>query len=53
MMGTDLSEAEQIESRIDAEAWDRQIEVDSAAGRLDALMEKSMAEHTAGESRAL
>ena len=48
-----MSEVEQIESRIDAEAWDRQIEADSASGRLDELMEESMAEHKAGESRVL
>ena len=52
-MGTDLSEVEPIESRIDAEAWDRQIEADSASETLDALMEESMAEHAAGKSRAL
>ena len=48
-----MSEVEQNENRIDAEAWDRQIAADSAAGRLDALMEESMAEHKAGESRVL
>jgi hypothetical protein len=48
-----LSEVQEIEDRIDAEVWDRQIEADSAAGRLDALMDESMAEHEAGESRAL
>ena len=48
-----LSEVPEIEDRIDAEAWDRQIEADLAAGRLDALMGESMAEHEAGESRAL
>ena len=48
-----MGEVEEIESRIDGEAWDRQIEADSAAGRLDALMEESMAEHQAGESRGL
>ena len=37
----------------DAQAWDRQLESDSAAGRLDALMEESISEHEAGKSRVL
>lgn len=37
----------------DAQAWDRQIEADSKAGKLDHLIEKSMAEHEAGKSRPL
>ena len=37
----------------DGQAWDRQIEADSAAGKLDRLIEESMAEHPAGKSRPL
>jgi hypothetical protein len=37
----------------DAQAWDRQLESDSAAGRLDTLMEESINEHKAGKSRVL
>ena len=37
----------------DGQAWDRQIEADSAAGKLDRLIEESMAEHAAGKSRPL
>ena len=37
----------------DAQAWDRQIESDSASGKLDRLIEKSRAEHEAGKSRTL
>jgi len=48
-----MGKVEQIEDRFDAEAWDRQIESDSHAGRLDEVMEESMAKHEAGESRAL
>lgn len=60
-----MSELEQIESRIkslspgdlraefDAQVWDRQIEADSVAGRVDGLVEESMNEYKAGRSRAL
>ena len=37
----------------DAQAWDRQIEADSMAGKLDRLIEESLAEHKAGKSRTL
>ena len=37
----------------DALAWDRQIESDSAAGKLDHFVEESLAEHKAGKSRLL
>jgi len=37
----------------DAQGWDRQIETDSAAGKLDHFIEESMAEHKAGKSRPL
>jgi hypothetical protein len=37
----------------DAQAWDRQIETDSAARKLDHLIEESMDEHKAGKSRPL
>ena len=40
-------------AEFDAQAWDRQIEADSKAGKLDRLIEKSMAEHKAGKSRPL
>lgn len=33
--------------------WDRQIERDSAAGKLDDLMKQALADHTAGKSRPL
>lgn len=38
---------------IDAQAWDRRIEFDIAAGRLDRFIEESLAEHEAGDSRPL
>lgn len=34
----------------DWEAWDRQIEQDSASGKLDALFEKAERAHRAGKS---
>ena len=37
----------------DAQAWDRQIESDAVAGRLDQLIEESSAEHRVGKSRLL
>jgi hypothetical protein len=54
----DLSPEEMTELRewfaaFDAEAWDRQIETDSKAGKLDKLIEKSVAEHKAGKSSPL
>jgi len=40
-------------AEFDAQAWDRQIEADSKAGKLDRLIEKSLAEHEAGKTRPL
>ena len=37
----------------DADAWDRQIEEDVRAGKLDALAEKALADHRAGKTREL
>jgi hypothetical protein len=33
--------------------WDRQIEADAAAGKLDSLADEAMAEHRAGKTRPL
>jgi hypothetical protein len=33
----------------DAEAWDRQFEADIKAGKLDALADKALGAHTAGQ----
>lgn len=40
-------------AEFDAELWDRQIEADTAAGKLDRLIDESMAEHKASKSRPL
>lgn len=50
-----LSEQELAEFRrwfaeFDAEAWDRQFEADVKAGKLDALAEKALRAHEAGET---
>ena len=37
----------------DAASWDAQIEQDERAGRLDALVERALAEHRAGRTRPL
>lgn len=40
-------------AEFDAQTWDRQLEADSKAGKLDHLIEKSLAEHKAGKSTPL
>ena len=40
-------------AEFDAQAWDRQIEADSKAGKLNRLIEQSLAEQKAGKSRPL
>ena len=37
----------------DAEAWDRQLEADAKAGKLDALAERALQDHLAGRSTKL
>ncbi len=37
----------------DAEAWDRQIESDIRAGKLDCLADQALADHRAGRSKEL
>ncbi len=54
----ELSEQELAEFRswfaaFDAEAWDRQLEADVEAGKLDALAEKALRAHAAGETTKL
>jgi hypothetical protein len=40
-------------AEFDAQTWDRQIEADSAAGKLDRLIEESMADERANKNRPL
>jgi len=37
----------------DAEVWDRQMEADARAGKLDALAERALRDHNAGRSTKL
>lgn len=37
----------------DAAAWDRQLQADTDAGRLDALIREARADHRAGRTKAL
>jgi len=39
--------------KFDAEAWDRQFEVDVKAGKLDSLAERALRDHAAGQSTKL
>ncbi len=40
-------------AEFDAHVWDKQIEADSAAGRLDGLAAEALIEHRAGKTREL
>jgi len=40
-------------AEFDWAVWDRQIERDAAAGKLDALAEEALREHAAGKTKAL
>ena len=39
--------------KFDADVWDRQIEEDIAAGKLDALADAAIADHKAGRTKKL
>lgn len=39
--------------KFDAEAWDKQIDTDAAAGRLDKIAEAAVAEYKAGNAKKL
>jgi hypothetical protein len=40
-------------AQFDAEAWDRQLEADVKAGKLDGLAERALRDHAAGRSKPL
>lgn len=48
-----LAEFEAWFEKFIADEWDKQIEADVKAGKLDALAEEAIAEHKAGLSRKL
>jgi hypothetical protein len=49
----ELKEFREWFAEFDARAWDEQIEADSKAGRLDALVSEGIAEYKAGKTRKL
>jgi hypothetical protein len=53
MSRRDLAAFRRWFARFDAEAWDRQIETDAAAGKFSARAAKALAAHRRGESREL
>jgi hypothetical protein len=53
LTATELTAFREWFQRYDADAWDRQIERDIAAGKLDKLAEEARADHAAGKSKPL
>jgi len=49
----ELARFRQWFAAFDAEAWDRQFEVDVKAGKLDALADRALRDHAAGKSTKL
>ena len=49
----ELAELRDWFANFGADAWDRQLEADAKAGKLDALAERAMQEHLAGRSTRL
>jgi hypothetical protein len=49
----ELSQFRQWFATFDAAVWDRQLEADAAAGKLDAVANAALADHQAGRSRKL
>jgi hypothetical protein len=49
----ELAEFRRWYAEFDAQVWDRQLEADAKAGRLDALAQKALRHHAAGKSTKL
>jgi len=49
----ELTEFREWFARFDVEEWDRQLEADAEAGKLDALAERALRAHAAGQSTKL
>jgi len=49
----ELTEFREWFAQYDAEAWDRQFEADVKAGKLDAMAERALRAHAAGQSTKL
>lgn len=50
---SDLAEFRRWFAEFDAAAWDKQIEQDAAAGKLDALAAEALADYRAGSAKEL
>lgn len=50
---TELADFRRWFAEFDADAWDAQIEVDAAAGKLDAFAEEALTEYKAGRAREI
>ncbi len=49
----EFAELRQWLAEFDAQVWDRQFEIDVNSGKLDALAEKALRAHAAGETTKL
>ena len=49
----ELAEFRRWYAEFDADLWDRQFELDAKSGKLDALAEKALRAHAAGQSTKL
>jgi hypothetical protein len=49
----ELAEFRQWFAEFDSQAWDRQLERDVAAGKLDSLASEALSDHRSGTSRPL
>jgi hypothetical protein len=49
----ELAEFRQWFAEFDSQAWDRQLERDVAAGKLDSLAAEALSDHRSGTSRPL
>lgn len=49
----ELAEFRRWFAAFDAAVWDAELEVDAAAGKLDAVADEAIAQHRAGRSRKL
>ena len=49
----ELAEFRRWFAEFDAKEWDRQLEQDANAGKLDTLAEKALRDHAAGKSKEL
>jgi hypothetical protein len=53
LLSEELAKFRQWFAAFDAEAWDRQLEADVRAGKLDALSDRALRGHAAGKSTKL